>query len=123
MNLIIPPWSQVVLLWEGVENVIIAGQVVAALADDDVLYGDGLSKLAAMRTPYITNRSVDAASWTATPTAVWPRRGDGGLLGDDQDLGQGPVEGLGSPAGRIWSRSDCCCVPRLLHRNAKQYFR
>ena len=58
--------ARAVPLWEGVENAVIAGQVVAASADEDVLYGDGVSKLAAMRTPYITNRSVDAASWTAT---------------------------------------------------------
>lgn len=73
-------WSQTVPLWEGVENAVIAGQVVAASADEDVLYGDGISKLAAMRTPYITNRSVDAASWTATGPQLC------GLVGGMEDF-------------------------------------
>ena len=58
----------------------IAGLVVAASADEDVLNGDGVGKLAAMRTPYITNRSVDAASWTATGPQLC------GLVGGMKDL-------------------------------------
>jgi flavin reductase (DIM6/NTAB) family NADH-FMN oxidoreductase RutF len=73
-------WSQAVPLWEGVESVVMAGQVVASSADEDVLYGDGVAKLTALRIPYITNRSVDASSWTATGPQMC------GLVGQMQDL-------------------------------------
>jgi len=73
-------WSQTVPLWEAVENAVIAGQVVAASADEDVLHGRGVSKLAALRTPYITNRSVDASSWTATGPQLC------GLVGQVKDF-------------------------------------
>jgi flavin reductase (DIM6/NTAB) family NADH-FMN oxidoreductase RutF len=73
-------WSQTVPLWEAVENAVIAGQVVAASADEDVLHGHGVSKLATLRTPYITNRSVDASSWTATGPQLC------GLVGQVKDF-------------------------------------
>jgi flavin reductase (DIM6/NTAB) family NADH-FMN oxidoreductase RutF len=73
-------WSQTVPLWEDVENAVIAGQVVAASADEDILHGRGVSKLAALRAPYITNRSVDASSWTATGPQLC------GLVGQVKDF-------------------------------------
>lgn len=42
-----------------VTDVVIAGEIVTASADEDVLYGTAENKLEAMKNPYITNRSVD----------------------------------------------------------------
>ena len=47
-------WHQTVPLSDGVGSAVIAGQVIAASADQDVLHGDAIGKLAAMRTPYLT---------------------------------------------------------------------
>jgi len=42
-----------------VTDVVIAGEIVVASADEDVLYGTAENKLEAMKIPYITNLSVD----------------------------------------------------------------
>jgi len=58
-------WSHTVKISDDVSDIIIAGKIVAASADEDVLYGSAEEKLDAMETPYITNRSVDGRDWKA----------------------------------------------------------
>jgi len=56
-------WSKSVRVSDTVEDITIAGHIVAASADEDVLCGSTEGKLAAMRTPYIVETSVDAKKW------------------------------------------------------------
>jgi flavin reductase (DIM6/NTAB) family NADH-FMN oxidoreductase RutF len=53
-------WSHAVEISDDVSDIIIAGKIVAASADEDVLYGSAEEKLDAMETPYITNRDWKA---------------------------------------------------------------
>ncbi len=57
-------WHHTVPLCEGVADAVIAGQIVAASADRDVLEGHAVEKLAAMATPFLVNRNVDARDWS-----------------------------------------------------------
>lgn len=47
----------------GPQSIIIAGRVVAASADSEVLRGSLEQKLASMNTPYFVGRSVDGTDW------------------------------------------------------------
>ena len=44
-------------------DAVIAGQIVAASADEDVLKGCAKDKLAALSCPYLASRSVDGTGW------------------------------------------------------------
>ena len=59
-------------LWHQIEgnppepqDMVVAGRVVAASADPDVLRGSLQQKLARMKTPYFVGRSVDGTDWQA----------------------------------------------------------
>lgn len=56
-------WSQTVRVSDTIEDITIAGQIVAASADEDVLYGSTEKKLSEMKTPYIVETSVDGRNW------------------------------------------------------------
>jgi len=58
-------WSHEVKISDDVTDIVIAGEIVAASADEDVLCGSVEEKLKAMKIPYITNRSVDGRDWKA----------------------------------------------------------
>ena len=56
-------WHQIVGDKPGPQDIVIAGRVVAASADRDVLQGSLEQKLAAMKTPYCVGMSVDGTDW------------------------------------------------------------
>ena len=56
-------WSHTAKISENVTDIIIAGKIVAASADEDILFGSAEEKLNAMKTPYLTNRSVEGRNW------------------------------------------------------------
>jgi flavin reductase (DIM6/NTAB) family NADH-FMN oxidoreductase RutF len=58
-------WSHEVKISDDMTDIVIAGEIVAASADEDVLCGSAEEKLKAMKIPYITNRSVDGRDWKA----------------------------------------------------------
>ena len=74
-------WHHVVASSEGHGCAVIAGKIVAASVDADVLAGDAAHKLATMATPLLVNRSVDARTWAvcdpqmcgtmSTPADFW----------------------------------------------------
>ena len=58
-------WHQIEGDSPGPQDIVIAGRVVAASADADVLRGSLQQKLASMKTPYFVGRSVDGTDWKA----------------------------------------------------------
>ena len=56
-------WSHTAKISDEVTDIVIAGEIVAASADEEVLYCRAKEKIAAMRIPYLTNRNIDARNW------------------------------------------------------------
>jgi flavin reductase (DIM6/NTAB) family NADH-FMN oxidoreductase RutF len=56
-------WHHTVPTANGGGNAVIAGKIVAASADREVLEASAIDKLTIMETPFLTNRSVDARGW------------------------------------------------------------